>query len=175
MSARAASAPASLVLKRSDVPAGYNQTFAKSETIQEASTGGQASVTTLRSKGWVAAYQTGFYRAATKTSTLTTVIGSGVTQFKSSSGAKWDLANVLRLLHKQYRGSKTFAVQGIGDQATGISVTVKSGKVAYNILYVVFGRGSYLGFAELGVSGGPASTANAEHYASIVDGRVKNA
>jgi hypothetical protein len=97
-----------------------------------------------------------------------------VTLFQGASGAKWDAGHGTLLLRKQYPGSKTFSVQGVGDQALGISATGKSGKTSYTFVFVVFTRGPYLGGTGIVFAGGTASKSDAVHYASIIDGRIKN-
>jgi hypothetical protein len=170
--ARAAAPVSSLALKQSDVPAGYKQTVAKNETIQLAATSLKVSVAFLRAKGWVADYQSTFLKSGTKTAIEIT---SAVTQFKSASGATWDFNNGLQTLRKQYHGSKTFSVSGMGDKATGLTASGKSGKTTFSLVFVVFQRGGYVGGAAIVIGGvGTASASDTQHYASIVDGRVKN-
>jgi hypothetical protein len=172
--AHAAPALAALALRQSDVPAGYKQSTSKYDTLQSAATSDHVSVATLRSKGWLGAYQVTYAKSSTSADLE---ISSGVDHFKSASGVNWDISNGLRILKSELHGAKTFPVNGIGNQAVGLLVSGKSGKTAYSIVYVIFRRGSYLGGAGIFTSGAvkSGSAADAERYARIVDGRLKNA
>jgi hypothetical protein len=172
-SARAAPSLAALALRQSDVPAGYKQTTTKYDTIQSAASSDHVSVATLRSKGWLGSYQSTFAKTS---KSVSLEISSGVDHFKSASGVNWDISNGLRILKAELHGSKTFPVSGIGNQAVGLRVSGKSGKTAYSIVYVIFRRGSYLGGAGIFAAGAvkSGSATDAERYARIVDGRLKN-
>jgi hypothetical protein len=173
ISARAATL-SSLALRKNDVPAAYRQTKATSDSLKSAASAANVSTTTLRAKGWLADYDTGFTTGSTAT---LREIDSGITRFKSSQGARWNLNNGLRLGRQQLPHAKGFSVRGLGQQAAGITATGKSSSVTYTFVFIAFREGSYVsavGITAGGKAQGP-SAAEAEGYARIIDGRVKHA
>jgi hypothetical protein len=171
--ARAASSLQPLVLSKKDVPAGYTQIKGSAFTIQQAALNDKVSVGSLRAQGWLGDYESTFQQS---TKTVLREIDSTVAQFKSASGARWDLSNGLQRFKRAYPHARTFTVSGIGDQALGIKISGTISKTTYTIIYVAFRRGAYLGAAGVSAAGKTAAptTATAEHYASIIDGRLKH-
>jgi hypothetical protein len=174
--AHAAPSLSAFALKKSDLPAGYTQTKNANETIQQFAQNSKVSVATVRSHGWVGTYDASFLKSFNKTTA--SEVESGVDLFKSASGATWDLNQGIAAFKKQYPHATTFSAPGIGNQASGLKGTTKSGGT--NLTFVLIGvrRGAYLGGVILVGAGGAAATpttADALKYARIMDGRLKNA
>jgi hypothetical protein len=170
--AKAASPLSSFVLKKSDVPAALPQTANKADTIQTAAKNAKVSVATIRSKGWLGAYESNFEKT---TKTTDSFIYSTVDQFKDANGVAWDLNNGLKIVEHAIPKTSTFSIRGIGQSALGVKASGKSQGYSYTVLFVAVRRGPYLAGIEMGAVGKlPApSLAQAEHYASIVDARIK--
>jgi hypothetical protein len=171
-SAQSVTPLASVALKTSDVPAGFKQTTGRYDVIQRVALNDKVTVAVLESKGWLASYDSTFDHNGAR---ATTQINSGLDEFKSAGGARWDISNALHLLTKNLPHARAVSIAGIGDQAMLFKSSGVVHRARYSLAYVVFRRGPYLGGTAIIVTGsGPApSTADVERYAHILDGRLK--
>jgi hypothetical protein len=173
-SAYAAPSLSSIVLKKSEVPAGYRLTSGKADTAQSQAKSAHVSVATLLGKGWLGSYMETFEKGNSATDIQ---IYSSVDQFKSVGGVNWDISNGVSVIKKQLSNVKVFSLSGIGQQTLGLTASGTLQKVRYAALYVVFRRGTYLGAVGIIIAGkftAAPALAQAERYAAIMDGRLKN-
>lgn len=172
--AGAATSLSSVVLKKSDVPAGYVLTSSKADTIQSQAQSDQVSVGTLRGKGWLGTFTSNFVKGS---SAARIQINSSVDLFKSASGVSWDRSNGLRVIRRYLTHVRTFPVPGLGQQALGVTASGTLQRVPYALVFIVFRRGDYLASPGITVTGkisAAPSLTQVERYAAIMDGRIKH-
>jgi hypothetical protein len=164
----------SVALRRSDVPAGFKQTTGRYDVIRSVAANDKVSVATLQSKGWVASFDSTFDHNGPR---ATTQINSGVDQFKSTGGARWDMSNALHLLTKGLPQATTVGIAGIGNQAVLLRSFGVVNRARFSLAYVAFRRGHYFAGTAIILTGSApaASVADAEHYAHILDVRLRKA
>jgi len=171
--AYAAASLSSITLKKSDVPAVFRLTSARADTAQSAAKNAQVSIATLRAKGWIGRYAVTYDRSNASTDAEVT---GNASLYKSASGASWDIAHGLSIIKKQFPNAKTFSVSGIGQQALGVTASGTIQRINFSTVFVVFRRGSYVAAAGITLAGkftATPSISQVEHYAAIMDGRIK--
>jgi hypothetical protein len=164
-----------LALRKTDLPPAYKQSAGKSNSIQSDARDSKMSVATLRAHGWQGSYDATFDFKAP--GVLGVEIDSGVGRFKSPGDAAWFFAYGLHHMGDQATKVKLrpLRVQGLGEQATGFTLTETYKKVPVEVVLLGFRRGSYLGSLTLTV-GGPKMAppvAQAEFYARVMDDRIR--
>jgi len=159
--AAAASSAASVVLHKSEVPAGY---ALKSQAYTNA--GMQALTKIPKAQFDQHGRVTGLLEAFTKGSSA---IESFASQYKSTSGAVWEYG---KSVAADLKSTKITSAPKVGDRSTGYTATGTLKGVAVVEYGVDFQKGDYNMTAQVIGPKGTVSLSSAVHYAKIMAGRA---